>query len=548
MVILNFSEELKPLTAEEIYQVFTNTLQLCSGFSIIFLQCSPGEANRLIPRVKQELPDKNIEVLDLVEPINNLYKLVKGRDDQAILNILFIRGLEKSLEADIKPGYKGLGDYYNLNTVPPILSHLNQQRENFRDHFGNICFVFVLPRFAVRYFVRRAPDFYDWNSGVFNIADSSGIFLEEFLPEENKYSEEIIVKEYCKKPINKSSGLFNNPNQIQLLFTTGNTLYKTGKYEEAISVYDDLLVIDSFFYEVWVNRAVCLDYLGRYEAAIDSYNNALKINPNDYLSWSNRGVTLDKSGRNQEALVSYEIALMIKLDNPNALYNRGIALRESGNYKGATASFDQALLINPKWYEAWNNRGNAFFYAGEYEEAINSYCKALEINYNGHLAYHNKGLAQFAIGLYSDSLANLQKAFEIIRTTDFQLVDDASALIQEFIEKLIPRFTQPPIQQTLLIPLLAIYKEANVITELGAALVNTLHLIVAPTISDHTAAEWLSLWRTSSLGNEPAMELPLRLMSTAIEYKKDPSKRQRLWLNLPSEERPILDKALKLSD
>jgi hypothetical protein len=40
----------------------------------------------------------------------------------------------------------------------------------------------------------------------------------------------------------------------------------------------------------------------------------------------------------------------------------------------------------------------------------------------------------------------------------------------------------------------------------------------------------------------------LRLMSTAIEYKKDPSKRQRLWLNLPSEERPILDKALKLSD
>ncbi len=37
-------------------------------------------------------------------------------------------------------------------------------------------------------------------------------------------------------------------------------------------------------------------------------------------------------------------------------------------------------------------------------------------------------------------------------------------------------------------------------------------------------------------------------MSAAIEYKKDPSKRQRLWLNLPSEERPILDKALKLAD
>jgi tetratricopeptide (TPR) repeat protein len=545
--MLDLSQKLPPLTAEEIYAAFLNSLRFREGFGIIFLECSPGEANHLIPQVKQDLPEKNIEVLDLVEPINNLYKLVEGRPDRITLNILFVRGLEKSLEADIKPGYKGLGDYYNLNTIPPILSHLNQQRENFRDHFGNICFVFLLPKFAIRYFVRRAPDFYDWNSGVFSIAGSLRIFSKEFRPEENQHSEElIIIEQHRRKLSNAPYGSLDNINQLQQLFTVGNDLYKTSKYEEAVSVYNDLLASDSSCYEAWVNRAACLDYLGRYEAAIDSYDNALKINSNDSFCWSNRGVTLDNLGRHQEALISYEIALMIKLDNPKALYNRGIALREAGNYKGAISSYDQALLINPKWYEAWNNRGNAFFHAGEYNEAIGSYCKALKINHNGYLAYHNKGLALFVIGLYSDSLANLQKAFEIIRTTDFQLVNDVSALIQEFIEELIPRFTQPPIQQTLLIPLLESYKESNVITELGAALVNTLHLIVAPAISDHTANQWLALWRTSSLGNEPAMELPLRLMSTAIEYKKDPSKRQRLWLNLPSEERPILDKALKI--
>jgi hypothetical protein len=36
-------------------------------------------------------------------------------------------------------------------------------------------------------------------------------------------------------------------------------------------------------------------------------------------------------------------------------------------------------------------------------------------------------------------------------------------------------------------------------------------------------------------------------VNIAIEYKKEPSKRDRLWLNLPSEERPILDQALKLA-
>jgi hypothetical protein len=170
-MILNLTEELPPLTC----QVFVNTLDLISGFSILFLQCSPAEIDQLVLRVRRELLEKNIEVLDLVEPINNLYELVKGRTDRSRINILFICGLEKSLEADIKPGYKGLGDFYNLNTVPPILSHLNQQRENFRDHFENICFVFVLPRFALRYFVRRAPDFYDWNSGVFDIPNDFSV-------------------------------------------------------------------------------------------------------------------------------------------------------------------------------------------------------------------------------------------------------------------------------------------------------------------------------------------------------------------------------------
>jgi hypothetical protein len=185
MMLLDFSQKLKPLTPEETYHVLVNALNLRSGFGIFFLQCSPGETNRLIPRVQQDLLGRNIEILELVEPINNLYKLVAGRADRASLNILFIRGLERSLESDIKPGYKGLGDYYNLNTVPPILSHLNQQRENFRDHFGNICFVFVLPKFAIRYFVKRAPDFYDWNSGVFKIADFQPI---------NCYEEAIVVK------------------------------------------------------------------------------------------------------------------------------------------------------------------------------------------------------------------------------------------------------------------------------------------------------------------------------------------------------------------
>jgi tetratricopeptide (TPR) repeat protein len=737
-MILNLTEELPPLTKEEVCQVFINTLDLLSGFSILFLQCSPAEANQLIPRVRQEFPKKNIEVLDLVKPIDNLYKLVEGRADRTSLNILFVRGLEKSLEADVKPGYKGLGDYYNLNTVPPILSHLNQQRENFRDHFGNICFVFVLPKFAIRYFVRRAPDFYDWNSGLFKMSDQRT--LEQFLLhrdelyssknlpepevhniklsshsptqtwhekfsrnfsrlwsndsksaqkfvaegivllEKKRYEEAITLfnkaidvkpynhnawnnrgnalynlgryKEavtsydrvieikpydyealnnrgnalcnlgYYEKAIasydrnlilhlddyeawhNRGNALYNlghyekaiasyeravafnpnkheawcnrgnslsnlgryeeaiasydrtvaiNPNENEAWCNRGNALHELGRYEEAIASYDRAVVIDPNVYEVWRNRGASLGNLGRYEEVITSYERALTINPDDHEAWYNRGISLDNLGRQEEAISSYDRAVAINPDDYEAWHNRGISLGELGHYEESIYSYDQAVSIKRNYSEAWHNKGWTYFKWGKYPESIICYERVIDIKSNDYHCWHNKGLTQLVTGNYVDALASWQQAFNYIRSPEVpRYYEDISGLIQEFIKEfikeLIPRFTQPPIQQTLLIPLLVIYKESNVITELGAALVNTLHLIVAPTISDHTANQWLTLWRTSSLGNEPAMELPLRLMNTAIEYKKDPSKRQRLWLNLPSEERPILDQALKFLD
>lgn len=39
------------------------------------------------------------------------------------------------------------------------------RRESFRDNF-KICFVFLVPLFVLKYLIRRAPDFFDWRSGV----------------------------------------------------------------------------------------------------------------------------------------------------------------------------------------------------------------------------------------------------------------------------------------------------------------------------------------------------------------------------------------------
>ncbi len=657
-MIVDFREELPPLTNDEVYRVFVNTLDLLSGFSILFLQCSPSEANLLIPKIYQKFPKKNIGVLELEEPIHNLYSIVKSRSDCEALNVLFVLGLEDSLKDDIKPGYKGLGDYYNLNTVPPILSHLNQQRENFRDHFPNICFVFVLPKFAIRYFVRRAPDFYDWNSGLFIITDkntleqfrpirdwsdkisdkssNSQVFIQtwyqkiwekisklwsddfkvaqKFVAEgisllgEEKYEEAInlfnkavdvrpylyeawyyrgnalyslgryeeaiasyehvaiksylyeawyyrgnalyilgrykeaiasyeqsvAIKPYLYEAWYLMGNCLNNlsqqekaiasynralaikPDYHDAYFDRGNSLYILGRYEEAIKSYDRAVAIQPDYYEAWYDRGNSLSNLGRYEEAIASYDRAVAIKPDNHEAWYYHGSCLGNLGKYEEAIASYDKAVAIKPDNHEAWYYRGNCLGNLGRYEEALASYDRAVAIKPDDYYAYLNRGNSLDDLGRYEEAIASYDKAVVIKPDDHavwhskgwiyfkwrkysesiscsdqaiaiqsdnyISWHNKGLAQFVTCNYVNTLDSWQRAFNYIGDPHVpRYQEDISELIQEFIEELIPRFTHPPIQQTLLIPLLAIYKEANVITELGAALVNTLHLIVAPT-------------------------------------------------------------------
>jgi tetratricopeptide (TPR) repeat protein len=335
-------------------------------------------------------------------------------------------------------------------------------------------------------------------------------------------------------------------DKYEVWFNRAFDLFKLGRYEEAIKSYDKVLTIKPDHYRAWSNRGSVLANLGRYEEAIESCDRAIAIK-NDYdVAWSNRGIDLTHLGRYEEVIKSCDQVIAIKPDDTEAWNRRGYALYNLERYEEAIVSYDQAIAIKPDNNESWHNKGWVYLKWGKYPESIISSEQIISFQPDRYDSWHNKGLAQFIINDYIATLATWQQAFSYINNPEVSRYQDVSELIKEFIEELIPRFTQPPIQQTLLVPLLTIYKESNVITELGAALVNTLHLIVAPTLSDHTAAEWLSLWRTSSLGHEPAMELPLRLMNTAIEYKKDPSKRQRLWLNLPSEERPILDKALKI--
>ncbi|MGD1714057.1 hypothetical protein [Dapis sp. BLCC M172] len=177
-------EEDLPLTVEEEYEALVETIRFTEGFSLLFVECSPQQKTEIIKKIRLDIPQQKIEVLSLDKTVFNFYNRVKELPLLAEIDILFVTGLEYSLslyEEEMKERGWDSNEIISISRrgVPPVLVNLNQQRERFRDDF-DICFVFLLPRFAMDYLIKRAPDFFDWRSGLFRFPRDRESLQQEY--------------------------------------------------------------------------------------------------------------------------------------------------------------------------------------------------------------------------------------------------------------------------------------------------------------------------------------------------------------------------------
>ncbi|MEH2163030.1 MAG: tetratricopeptide repeat protein [Nostoc sp.] len=408
-----------PSEPEEVYQDLLRALKRKSGFGLFFVQCTPVEADKFIVKLPQEIPQKKIAVLRLVESIDNLYQPVAEFVKDKQVDILLIKGLEYSLYKYEKRSFGEIteGQFSNLTSVPHILNHLNQQRERFRDDF-KISFIFLLRSFSINYFIHRAPDFFDWRSGVFELPTTPEVVEQESnrLLLEGDYEEYLkLTPEEKIETVIELQDLLTEKHQPEnqkprLLLKLGNLLYAANEYEAAIASYDQALNFKPDDHEAWYNRGSALGKLVRNEEAIASYDQALNFKPDDHQVWYGRGFALGNLVRNKEAIASYDQALKFKPDLHQAWNNRGITLGNLGRNEEAIASYDQALNFKPDLHEAWYNRGNALGNLGRNEEAIASYDQALKFKPEYHEAWYGRGVALGNLVRNEEAIASYDQA------------------------------------------------------------------------------------------------------------------------------------------
>lgn len=437
------------------YRALLRSLRRTRGFGLFFVQCSPAEGERLVQKIRADLPQKTIEVLKLDRAISNLYDEIAQLHNKDQIEILFIQGLELSLyEYEQEKLWNDAEERYSYSegSVPKLLAHLNLSRERFRDHF-KLCLVFLVPLFALKYLMRRAPDFFDWRSGVLELLSSpqsltqdvSHTLLRDWadyfeMSIKDKETEVLQIQalieeseelgtrarlltqqsflltslqryesalESCSKAIELS------PTYADAWDSKGLVLRRLGLYEEAIRSCDQAIKLQPNHYWAWQDRGQSLAALGNYEEAIASYDKAIAIKPSHYWAWDDRGNALAAIGRYEESLESHEKAIEIEPNYYWAWLNRGASLSDLGRYEEALDSCDKAISIQPDFYRAWCNRGNALFHLGRYKDAIASYDQALRINPNDSKNWYNKACFYALWGKVDEALENLQRAIEL---------------------------------------------------------------------------------------------------------------------------------------
>jgi tetratricopeptide (TPR) repeat protein len=414
---------------EEVYESLVRAIARTEGFGLFFVRCIEKDRAKLEQRLKKDLPKLRFERLELQEELKdgNLYRRVAEVSRRVgSLNGLFISGLEKSLDPYVKSGYGGAGDYYNKDRVPRLLGHLNLQRERFRDDFP-FCLIFFLSAFGIKYIARRAPDFFDWRSGLFEfLVDAAELdkLTQELLW--GNYDEYLTWTETQRLDrIREIQTLIDEDRQtssgkIILFLQKAGILIANQSYEEAISSLDKVIELKSDVeYLAWQVRGQILNFLNRYEEALTSYekafmsyNNVLGFKSSTlHPAWYDYGNALSNLNRYEEAIASYDKSIEFKLDDHEAWHNRGNALSDLNRYEEAIASYDKAIEYKPDGYKSLTNRGNALSNLNRYEEAIASYDKAIELKPDDFNAWYNRACSLVLLGEINLALADLTEAF-----------------------------------------------------------------------------------------------------------------------------------------
>ncbi len=162
----------------------------------------------------------------------------------------------------------------------------------------------------------------------------------------------------------------------RMTFEAGIELYKTGKFEEALSIFNQLISKSPNNPELLIYRGRILSRMGKTEDALLDFDRIVELDPYNTTYISDRAVVLHLLKKDEEALVEFDRAANLDPKNPYRYSSRAYFKDRIGDLKGSIEDYEKAIELDPEDAVSFNNKGLVEEKLGYKERSKKSFEKA----------------------------------------------------------------------------------------------------------------------------------------------------------------------------
>lgn len=144
------------------------------------------------------------------------------------------------------------------------------------------------------------------------------------------------------------------PNNIQDKVLQARELVTSGKIQEALNEYEELLKLDEKNATIYADIGTVFAMVKRFDSAIPHLRKALDLGSNDAATFSALGTALYEIGSLEESIELFNKAISIDPNYVFAHYNKASTLIAKGDKPGAKLALEKCLTYAEINGDFWN--------------------------------------------------------------------------------------------------------------------------------------------------------------------------------------------------
>jgi len=193
----------------------------------------------------------------------------------------------------------------------------------------------------------------------------------------------------------------------------GNVYLDQEEYQKALDDYNNVLAIDSTYYNAYLNRGIVYRRTGQPDKALADYNTTIRLNPKIFKAYLNRGNIYFDRQQDSLAMADYNKVLEMAPNSPDVYSNMGAIYARGGKYEEALKMFDQALQLKPEFISAMMNKAITLEYLNRLDEALATYDLYLRYKPDHSGVYAQRASIYQKLGKPDDAKREMDKAISL---------------------------------------------------------------------------------------------------------------------------------------